>query len=77
MALSQPFIKFVTLPYDTLAAMRESSRTELVRSVIADSRSRVLKLVKTAATSINTTIAEVRRVVIASPPCSGTLRRAG
>ena len=51
--------------------MRESSRTELVRSVIADSRSRVLKLVKTAATSINTTIAEVRRVVIASPPCCG------
>lgn len=52
--------KFVTLPYDALAAVRDGSRGEMVRSVVADSRSRVMKLVKTATTTLTTTIAEVR-----------------
>ena len=60
LAASDPLKKFLTLPYDALAALRDGSRGEMVKSVVAESRTRVMKLLKTATTTITTTIAEVR-----------------
>lgn len=60
LATSDPLKKFVTMPYDALAALRDGTRGEMVKSVVAESRTRVMKLLKTASTTISTTIAEVR-----------------
>ena len=71
MSATDVFRKFVAFPAESLASLREGSRTELVKGVAEEGKKTVLRLVRLASVQVQSAIAQARGAPAPSAATAG------